>query len=385
MHPTRQPWYSIVHTLIRTGLSGGLVISGAYVVADATPIYAQGAQALTSTSARTANPARLTPSANVASTRTSAPSASSPSSVRDRYQLNRGDRIFIEVFDAPEYSGEHEIFADGTISIPLAGTFQLKGLTLAQAETLIANRLASILRRPFTTVRLIEQRPLNLAVTGEVNEPGAYTLSLAEVDGLPTVTKAIQMARGIRLTADIRNIEIRRTNPFTNRVDQVFVADLWSLLEEGDLSQDIPLEDGDSIVIPKADALSYDEVNILAYANISPDEMTVNIVGEVEAPGSLQVQPNTPLHQAILAAGGFNNRAKKKRVLLIRLNPDGSVLNQEIEIDFEQGIDETANPPLRPFDTVVVGRSNFTKVTDALDRAISPFTRILGVLRIFGL
>ena len=327
-----------------------------------------------------------TPRPRVTSARAASSGARSANGVRDWYQLNQGDRISVEVFDAPEYSGDHEIFSDGTVSLPLVGTFQLRGLTLAQAETLIANRLSSILRRPFTTVRLLEQRPLNLAVTGEVNEPGAYTLAMADVDGVPTVTKAIQLAQGIRLTADIRNIEIHRTNPYTNQVDEVFVADLWSLLEEGDLSQDIPLEDGDSIVIPEADELSYDEVNVLAYANISPDEMTVNVVGEVESPGSIQVQPNTPLHQAILAAGGFDiNRAKKKEVLLIRLNPDGTVLNQEIEIDFEQGIDAATNPPLRPFDTIVVGRSNFTRVTDVLRQALSPVSQFFSILRIFGL
>lgn len=314
----------------------------------------------------------------------SAPSRS-PAQVRDWYQLNRGDRIQIEVFDAPEYSGEHVIFADGTVSLPLVGTFQLRGLTLAQAETLIANRLAQVLRRPFTTIRLLEERPINLAVTGEVYEPGAYTVGLSDVNGVPTVTNAIQLAKGIRLTADIRNVEVRRTNPYTARIDEIFVVDLWRLLEEGDLSQDLVLEDGDSIVIPEADELDYEEVNVLAYANISPEEMTVNVVGEVDAPGAIQVQPSTPLHQAILAAGGFNNRAKKKRVLLIRLNPDGTVTNQEIEIDFEQGIDSANNPPLRPFDTIVVGRSNFTKVTDAVGRAFSPFSQFLGILRIFGL
>lgn len=327
-----------------------------------------------------------TPRPRVTSARSTSSGARSSNAVRDWYQLNRGDRISIDVFEAPEYSGEHEIFSDGTVSLPLVGTFQLRGLTLAQAETLIANRLSNILRRPFTTIRLLEQRPLNLAVTGEVNEPGAYTLSMADVDGVPTVTQAIQLAQGIRLTADIRNIEVHRTNPATNQVDDVFVADLWSLIEEGDLSQDIPLEDGDSIVIPEADELSYDEVNILAYANISPDEMTVNVVGEVESPGSIQVNPNTPLHQAILAAGGFDtNRAKKKEVLLIRLNPDGTVLNQEIEIDFEQGIDAATNPPLRPFDTIVVGRSNFARVTDVLRQALSPISQVFGILRIFGL
>lgn len=427
MHPTPGNNNQLLLKVIRCGVVSGLAIGGVWCMGSIAPSYAQlvgedpatifpsptpeappeasvdiSVEALFESESISPSPQddpaalrensnapreeRESPRAGLASSRTTPPSSNAANSVRDWYQLNRGDRISIEVFDAPEYSGDHEIFSDGTVSIPTVGTFQLRGLTLAQAETLISNRLSQILRRPFTTVRLLEERPLNLAVTGEVNEPGSYTLSAAEFDGVPTVTKAIQLAQGIRLTADIRNIEVRRTNPYTNRVDEIFVADLWQLLEEGDLSQDIPLEDGDSIVIPEADELSYDEVNVLAYANISPDEMTVNVVGEVVAPGAIQVKPNTPLHQAILAAGGFDsNRAKKKKVLLVRLNPDGTVLNQEIEIDFEQGIDTATNPPLRPFDTIVVGRSNFTRVTDILGQALSPISQFLGVLRIFGL
>ncbi|NET51950.1 MAG: sugar transporter [Merismopedia sp. SIO2A8] len=289
------------------------------------------------------------------------------------------------MFDAPEYSGEHQLFTDGTVSLPFVGSLRLQGLTLTQAETLIANRLSRILRRPFTTIRLLEARPISLAVTGEVYSPGAYTFSLEETNGVPTVTKAIQLAQGIRLTADIRNIQIQRRNPLTNQVDERFEVDLWALLSEGDLSQDVILEDGDSIVIPQATNLNYEEVNVLAYANISPEQMTVNVVGEVEAPGAVQVKPNTPLHQALLAAGGFTNRARKKEVILIRLNPDGTVTQREIDVDFAQAIDSEGNPPLRPFDTIVVGRSNFAKVTDALDRALSSVARVIGVLSIFGL
>ena len=303
----------------------------------------------------------------------------------DRYQLSRGDRILVTVFDSEEYTGEHQLFADGTISLPLVGSLRLQGLTLAEAEALIERRLSRVLRRPFTTVRLLEERPINLAITGEVYSPGAYTISLGDAEDIPTLTKAIQLAQGVRLTADIRNIQVLRSNPQTNQVDEVLEADLWRLLEQGDLSQNIVLEDGDSIIIPEALEVDYSEVNVLAYANISPEAMTVNVVGEVEAPGAIQVKPSTPLHQAILSAGGFTNRARKKRVMLVRLNPDGTVLEQEIEIDFSRSIDTDVNPPLRPFDTVVVGRSNFARVTDVLGRALSPITQVLGVLRIFGL
>jgi polysaccharide biosynthesis/export protein len=51
------------------------------------------------------------------------------------------------------------------------------------------------------------------------------------------------------------------------------------------------------------------------------------------------MQPNAPLNQAILAAGGFiPERAETDEVRLIRLNPDGTASQREIPIDFNQGI-----------------------------------------------
>lgn len=305
--------------------------------------------------------------------------------VPNQYQLSRGDRFQLEVFDAPEYSGEFELLTDGTISLPLAGQFYLQGLTLVEAEQLISSRLGAILRRPLVTLRLLEERPLNLAITGQVNRPGAYTVSLDDIEGIPTVTKAIRLANGIRLAADIRNVQVLRRNPFTAQVEEVAIVNLWALLEYGDLSQDIVLQDGDSIVVPEVDAINYDEISLLAHANLSPEEMTVYVVGEVESPGTIQLKPNTPLHQALLAAGGFNNRARRKRVMLVRLNPDGTVTNQVIRVDFSQPVSDFGNPPLMPFDTIVVGRSNFTKVTDFLSQALGPVAQVIGLLNIFGL
>ncbi|MDA7677023.1 hypothetical protein N8563_00725 [bacterium] len=38
--------------------------------------------------------------------------------------------------------------------------------------------------------------------------------------------------------------------------------------------------------------------------NPSPQVIGVNVIGEVVTPGTLQLQANTPLVQAVLAAGG---------------------------------------------------------------------------------
>jgi len=415
------------------------------------------------------------------------------------YTLGPGDRVKVEIFNVPEYSGEHRVLSDGTLNLPLIGTVPVQGMTLKQASEAIGNRYREFVRRPIVTVLLLEARPIIIAVAGEVNRPGSYTINpdaptptltklLQEAGGITraadirniqvrrprainsgepqviqinlwqllregdlsqdmilrdgdsifiptsdtvsisdatqlasasfvadqkpikvaivgevrrpgpytltpteeeritTVTAAIQAAGGITETADIRNIQVRR--PTREGTDQVVNLNLWQLLESGDLTQDLPLQEGDTVVIPLAEALPPEEVTKLATASFSPDEIVINIVGEVENPGPVKLPPNAPLNQALLAAGGFNNRARRGNAELIRLNPNGTVSQRSVSVDFAAGVNDDSNPPLRNNDTIVVGKSRFASASDSLGllfAPLAPVTGLLGFLRLVGI
>ncbi len=239
--------------------------------------------------------------------------------------------------------------------------------------------------RQLTSVsfRGVESLPIKVAVIGEVSRPGPYTLQADEKTPVTSVTSAIAAANGINQVADIRRIQVRR--PTHEGVEQVIDVNLWALLVEGDLKQDIPLQDGDTVIIPTARALTPDEIATLASASIAPAEITVNVVGEVVSPGGIKLRPNTPLNQAVLAAGGFNNRAQSGSVDLIRVNPDGTVTRRNIGVDFARGISEENNPPLRNNDVVVVSKSTIADVSDVLNLFLTPVTSGFGVLRLFGI
>ena len=57
------------------------------------------------------------------------------------YRLAPGDRLTIVVFDQPQLSGDFIIDGGGGILLPLAGSVSLNGLTLAEAQQLIQERL----------------------------------------------------------------------------------------------------------------------------------------------------------------------------------------------------------------------------------------------------
>ena len=313
----------------------------------------------------------------------------------ESYILGVGDYLRVDVFNIPDYSGEFRVLADGHLNMPIVGAINVEGLSLRQATAQMESVLAPYVQRPVVTLSLLEARPIQIAVSGEVNRPGSYRISTEETangstSDIPTLTQAIELAGGITQLADIRQIEVQRQLPRTPLADgrdkenksQTVAVNLWNLLQEGDLSEDLQLQDGDRIIIPTANTLNADEIAELATASFSPDEISVNVVGEVESPGNIRVPPNTPLNQAILAAGGFNNRARQGTVSLVRLNLNGTVSQRDIEVDFSQGINEDTNPSLRPNDTVVVKRSGLARASDTFGAVFSPLNFIF---RLFGM
>ncbi|MCL1469335.1 SLBB domain-containing protein [Argonema antarcticum A004/B2] len=228
--------------------------------------------------------------------------------------------------------------------------------------------------------------PRTVAVVGEVNRPGVYAIIggiTAEFDrktgGLPTLTRAIERAGGITTLADLRNIELRRTS--RGGTEQSINVNLWQFLQAGTFTQDLILQDGDTIFIPTATDLNPAEVSQLAASSFSPTTIQVSVVGEVVRPGRIEVSPDTTLNQAVLVAGGFNrSRAKRNSVELIRLNPNGTVTKRTVSINFNEGINEQTNPLLRDNDIIVIGRSGLARVTDTLDL---PLGSGLSLFRIF--
>lgn len=296
------------------------------------------------------------------------------------YTLGAGDRLQLDIFEVPEYSGEYQVLSDGTLSLPRIGVVPVRGLTIDQASAEISNRYAVYVRRPFVTITLLEAGAINIAIAGQVQRPGTYVVSEEEIAGIPTVTQVIKLAGGITQDANVREVLVRRPAPRLGGSSQELEVDLWELLRTGDLSQDLVVRDGDTIVIPTATALSPAEATEIASASFSPDTITVNVVGEVAQPGAIAVPPNTPLNQAILAAGGFNTRASEGEVELVRLNPNGTVSREAIEVDLAQAADPEENPPLRSNDTVIVERSGLASFSDAAGFLLSPIRGIVSIL-----
>ncbi|MBD1844971.1 SLBB domain-containing protein [Cyanobacteria bacterium FACHB-63] len=407
----------------------------------------------------------------------------------DSYTLGAGDRIRVDIFNVAEYSKEYQVLVNGTLNLHRVGSIPVAGLTIRQAQSAIAARYSRLLKDPTVDVSLMNARPVNVAIAGEVGKPGTYALAFGEGGKFPTVTKLIREAGGMNRSADARQVLVRRNGsqeirlnmwelfttgnirqdlslrdgdsifiPAANSVNLAEVAqmadanfsvsaaqpvnvaivgevarpgpyiikdqtptlssaireaggikqlanlkevkvrrntrsgapqtisvDLWQLLKSGDLKQDLVLQQGDTIEIPTALALNSEEARQLGDASFAPKSVRITVVGEVTKPGQVEVPMNTPLNQALLAAGGFTRQANRRRVELVRLNSNGSVVRQNVSIDLSRGIDEKGNPLLKDGDVLVVDRNGLAKTGDTLNNVLGPVLQVLPFRFLFGL
>ena len=317
---------------------------------------------------------------------------------QDVYILGPGDRLQLQMLDpsAQAYGGSLEILNDGTASLALLGSAQLTGLTISQATQWLTQLYGRLLIRPELTLSLIQPRAMQVTVLGEVQTPGLYSLSAsgdssavvgvggAGNPGLPTVVTAIQKAGGITLNSNIRSVTLRRRLPGLSSDVKEVNLDLAKLLQNGNLSQNPFLFDGDTITVARALDPLPEEVIALGAINLSPQTINVNIIGEVRSPGSLQVKANTPLVEAILKAGGPTDwRASRNNVELVRINRNGTVTRQTFSLNYSKGVSNALNPPLRDGDSVVVPRSLYGKTVDVMNQVVAPLGQALNFYTLY--
>lgn len=287
------------------------------------------------------------------------------------YTLGAGDTISISVFDAEDYSGEYVILNDGTVNLPLVGNLSLQGLTLTEATNAISAKYSTIFKIPLINVRLTQIRPIKIAVSGEVSEPGFYVLSLFDPESrrpelrYPTAIDAIERAGGITLAADVRQIQLGRT--LASGSEEVFNLNLWEFLHKGNLTQNITLRDGDTIFVPTASKVNLAEIRQLANTKLASDASkfaNVNVIGEVNLQGSyVLVGGNSTgrangfatVISALQEAGGTTIMADIHNVQVRRVTRTGQ--EQIIPVDLWE-ILQTGNiyldPLLQDGDTIVV-------------------------------
>jgi polysaccharide biosynthesis/export protein len=164
----------------------------------------------------------------------------------DEYVIGPGDTLQVYVWRNPELTATVPVRPDGKISTPLVEDMVSVGKTPSQLARDIEKVLAEYVRSP--TVNVIVTQPVGalgqVQVIGQVVRPG----SLPFRAGMK-VLDAVLAVGGVTPFAAPNRTKVERT---AHSQKQEIKVKLENLLNKGDLSQNLPLQPGDVIVVPES-------------------------------------------------------------------------------------------------------------------------------------
>jgi protein involved in polysaccharide export with SLBB domain len=313
--------------------------------------------------------------------------------VSQEYILGPGDVLSVtDTSEDKPTTSLAPILPDGTAVISFTGVVEAAGKSMRDMNELVNSQAKRWYVNPQIVVNLAKQRPTTIYLLGELEHPGFYSSgsdsgmmphtggsdkssgdkgggdddSGGEGGGIGlgtsmlTLTGALQMAGGLKETADVRHVRVTRLAP-----KNTFQVDLWKLMIDGDVSEDIILQPGDVVWVPKGGA-DFDASNMGRLVNNSPK---VRVFGSVKTPGLLNMSPDDDILAVIAKAGGFEPTASTKFIYLARTSRDGTVTTEKIDVKkgFKDGRSQ-ARGKIHPGDIIIVKRSAAKTVAVTIGR-----------------
>lgn len=161
-----------------------------------------------------------------------------------RYMLNPGDVLDIQYRYTPEFNQTVTVQPDGYVSLQIGGDVKVAGRNLAEVRKLILAQVRTRLESPELTVILKEFQKPYVVVAGEVVQPGKL-----EMREKLTAVQAVLMAGGFKDSAKSSQILVfRKLNADTAEVRSL---NFKTLTRTSDLENDLTLQPGDMILVPR--------------------------------------------------------------------------------------------------------------------------------------
>jgi polysaccharide export outer membrane protein len=162
----------------------------------------------------------------------------------ERYRLQPGDVLEVQFRYSPEFNQTVTVQPDGYISTEIGGDLKVAGLTVEQTRTAILRKAGERLQDPVATIVLKEFQKPYFVVSGEVNTPGKL-----EMRERVTALQAIMLAGGMKEGARSSQVVVfRRINSDTAEVK---LLNLKSIRRTSDLENDLTLQAGDMVYVPR--------------------------------------------------------------------------------------------------------------------------------------
>jgi len=243
--------------------------------------------------------------------------------------IESGDLLDLSVYHVPELLVKVRVDSNGVVSLPLIGDLKLAGLSVRDAQLLIAHELVErqLINMPQVSLFVEELATQGITVFGEVNAPGIYPLTRP-----PKLYDAISAAGGLTVKAG-NTITVLHGGQ-SGREEIVDLSGEHALEKSN-----VTISSGDTVIVSKAGV--------------------VYVLGEVNKPGAFLMENNTSvsLMKAIAMAGSTTKIASLKHAIVIRKSAEGTV---EIDVSLDKIYHaKSADMQLRAEDIVFVPLSNW--------------------------
>ena len=247
------------------------------------------------------------------------------------YTIGAGDVLSINVWGHGDLTREVVVSENGIFSFPLIGEVKAAGLTVKELEAKLVGLLSDgYVINPYVTVRVQGYRSQRVYVLGQVRSPGTYSLD-KETSLIEIISRAGGVSDGagwiIQVVRPSGRSPDKPVIPDEAKKEEIISVDVEGLLG-GRPEDNIRIEGGDTIFVPTA-----------AY---------YFIYGEVKSPGSYKLRRDTTILKAVIMAGGFTEKASKRRIKIRRKKGDKTI-KVRVKLD----------DPVLPQDTIIVPESFF--------------------------
>jgi len=253
--------------------------------------------------------------------------APAPAPDQKDYIVGPEDVLEVQVWDNKDLNQSVFVRPDGKTSLPLVGEIQAAGKTVQELQDYLSAVYSKTVKGAAVTVivRDIKSRPVYFV--GGFGKPGPIQL-MRDL----SLLQAISIVGGVAPTADAEK-------SFILRKDKLIPVDFTKLMQKGDLTQNIKLEPGDTVVAPLADL--------------------VYLQGEVRSVGAIKYVQDLTLVRAITQGGGLTPMASGSRVDILRGKGEK---RERIRVDVDKMLrapDENNDVPLKPDDIIFVPQRIF--------------------------
>jgi len=314
------------------------------------------------------------------------------------YRLGAGDLLHLSVTPQTEYGSQDILVrSDGQASFPHLGEKMVAGRTIKEVNKELQDELNQYLKNANVVLSVASPRPVTVYLFGGVMYPGSYQLISDTRDNSYRVSNNMPLSRidhklsniianagGVKLTADLAHVQVR-----SSETGDVQTLNLWQMLKNGNVEDDIWVNAGDQVTIPELPsnmAMNDEDYKLLLTSTFAPKTIPVRVIGEVHTPATIDIESRSPyLSTAITKAGGFAPQAGKTVVAVRRFSTNTQFSTMFVAVNKMDFV-------LRPNDVVYVGERKIYKAGRFMQQAayaLSPFQTVAvsgaATSQVFGL